>query len=131
MSKISEYGNYDTDKSQTEVAKFQETGVLPVSGKYTDNGNMTTKNVKLSDLVGGGSGLPEIGSNDDGKVLTVDTDHAVWATHSGGGSDIPEMPSDADTYDYVLGIKDGKLAWVQLEVYLGSSSGFIDVEYKS
>lgn len=84
MAKISEYDNYDTGKSQTEVAKFQETGVLPVSGKYTDNGNMTTKKVKLSDLVGGGSGLPEIGSNDDGKVLTVDTDHAVWAEPSGG-----------------------------------------------
>ena len=84
MAKISDYDNYDTDKSQAEVEKFQETGVLPVSGKYTDNGNMTTKNVKLSDLVGGGSGLPEIGSNDDGKVLTVDTDHAVWAEPSGG-----------------------------------------------
>ena len=38
------------------MEKFKETGVLPVSGKYTDSGKMTTKNVKLSDLVGGGGG---------------------------------------------------------------------------
>lgn len=56
MAKISDYGNYETGKTQSEVETFKETGVLPVSGKYTDNGTMTTKNVKLSDLVGGGGG---------------------------------------------------------------------------
>ena len=48
MTKISDYDNYETGKTQTEVEKFKDTGVLPVSGKYTDNGTMTTKNVKLS-----------------------------------------------------------------------------------
>jgi len=81
MAKISEYDNYETDKSPSEVAKFQETGVLPVSGKYTDNGNITTKNVKLSELVGGGGGDAEslaghglYASNDK---LTVDTDDTL------------------------------------------------------
>ena len=80
MAKISDYGNYDTDKSQAEVEKFQETGVLPVSGKYADNGNMTTKNVKLADLVGGGGApVPTPASGDVGKVLTVDSsENIVW-----------------------------------------------------
>lgn len=98
MAKISEYGNYDTDKSQAEVEKFQETGVLPVSGKYADNGNMTTKNVKLSDLVGGGGApVPTPAGGDVGKVLTVgDSDNLVWDT-------VPSSPTN------VIGGSDGAI----------------------
>lgn len=82
MAKISEYRNYSENvPSGGTTAKFKETGVIPVSGKYTETGDMETKNVLMSELLGG---LPEIGSNDNGKVLTVDTDHAVWAEPSGG-----------------------------------------------
>lgn len=42
------------------------------------------------DIEGGGSGLPEIGSGDNGKVLTAsvhgDAKEATWETPSGGGS---------------------------------------------
>lgn len=71
--KISDYNNYEIVKTQAEVDTFKETGVLLVSGKYTDNGKMTTKNVKPSDLVGGGgASVPTPTSSDVGKVLTVD-----------------------------------------------------------
>lgn len=91
MAKISVYDNYETGMSPTEVEKFKETGVLPVSGKYTDNGTMTTKNVKLSDLVGGGgsgSDLPPITPSDEGKFLKVESGEAAWG--EGGGGDDPE-----------------------------------------
>lgn len=91
MSKISDYGNYETGKSQSEVETFKETGVLPVSGKYTDNGTMTTKNVKLSDLVGGGGGDAESLAGqglyaNDGK-LTVDTDDTLKIVDVGYSSE--------------------------------------------
>ena len=89
MARISDYGNYETGKAQAEVEKFKETGVLPVSGKYTDSGKMTTKNVKLSDLVSGGAPVPTPTSADTGKVLTVgDSDSLVW----------DEVPSSQPNY---------------------------------
>lgn len=56
MAKISEYDNYESEKTATEIGKFVETGVIPVSGKYTANGDMETKNVPMSELLGGGGG---------------------------------------------------------------------------
>lgn len=49
------------------------------------------------------------------------------------GNVLPELPPDANTSYYVLGIKEGQLAWVELEtesISQGSSSGPVDVEYK-
>lgn len=131
MAKISEYGNYETGKSPTEIENFKDTGIIPVSGSYTgSNDDMTTKSIALSDLAE--SGLPDTTGHNQGDVLTIGDNGPDWIapTSGGGGSDIPEIPEDADAKDYVLGIKDGKLAWVQLEVYLGSSEGFFDVDYK-
>lgn len=51
MAKISEYTNYGENvPSGGSTAKFKETGVIPVSGKYTDNGAMETRNVPLSEV---------------------------------------------------------------------------------
>lgn len=51
MAKISEYRNYGENvPSGGSTAKFKETGVIPVSGKYTDNGDMETRNVPLSEV---------------------------------------------------------------------------------
>lgn len=56
MAKISAYDNYKTGKESAEIGKFEETGVIPVSGKYTADGKMETKNVPMSELLGGGGG---------------------------------------------------------------------------
>jgi len=93
MSTLSSYENYTTENGSEytaeEKAKFVATGVLPVSGKYhTDDAKPKTKSVKLSDLIGGGSDLPEHGSQDKDKVLTVvgsNGDEIGWRTVSGGG----------------------------------------------
>ena len=51
MAKISEYTNYSENvPSGGSAAKFKETGVIPVSGKYTETGNMETRNVPLSEV---------------------------------------------------------------------------------
>lgn len=88
MAKISEYTNYGENvPSGGTTAKFQETGVIPVSGKYKDDGTMETRNVKMSDLVGGGGGDAESLAGrglqaSDGK-LTVDTDDTLTIVEVG------------------------------------------------
>lgn len=85
MAKISTYKNYVTGKTTDEVDKFKETGVLPVSGKYTENGNMETKSIALSDLAG--SGLPDTTGHNQGDVLEIGANGPEWsAPSSGGGS---------------------------------------------
>ena len=117
MSKISEYTNYSENvPSGGTTAKFQETGVIPVSGKYKDDGTMETRNVKMSDLVGGGGGVPTPGADhaDVGKVLTVknvdNTDEIVWDAPQGG---FPQPPSDYESKDYFLHINktSGTIEW--------------------
>lgn len=99
MAKISDYGNYKTGKTDAEVEKFDETGVIPVSGKYTANGKMETKNVLMSELLGGGSDLPPTTGAEDGYVLTYKSgspsDEIVWAAPAGGGggSSLPDLPT--------------------------------------
>jgi hypothetical protein len=44
--------------------------------------------------------------------------------------DIPDFPEHADSKSYVLGIKNGAFAWVELETTTGSSAGTYSVEYK-
>ena len=75
---IADYDNYEDGKSSEQVQQFQASGVIPVAGKYSANGTMETKNVPLSDLLGGGSELPPIESGDTGKVLQVDGYSLVW-----------------------------------------------------
>lgn len=75
MAKISSYEDYSLD-DQTEVSssekeKFEDTGVIPVSGQYETNGDKKTKSVKLKDLLTRGGGLPEYDGADINKVLTV------------------------------------------------------------
>lgn len=43
----------------------------------------------------------------------------------GGGSDIPELPPDAADRDYVLGIKNGKLDWVELQTTVSSITHYV------
>ena len=51
MAKISEYTNYSENvPSGGSTAKFKETGVIPVSGKYKDDGAMETRKVPLSEI---------------------------------------------------------------------------------
>jgi hypothetical protein len=78
--------------------------------------------------------LNDFPANQDGYVVVGNT------VGNGGGkkllsdiSNIPEFPDDADTSNYVLGIQDGHLAWVELTtdtIYIGSDSTSVDVEYK-
>lgn len=67
MAKISAYDNYKTGKASAEIGKFEETGVIPVSGKYTADGKMETKNVPMSELLGGGGG----GGGDDAVYVVL------------------------------------------------------------
>ena len=49
------------------------------------------------------------------------------------GDVLPELPPDASSKSYVLGIVNGELGWVELEtdsISQGSSSGPVNVEYK-
>lgn len=78
--------------------------------------------------------LNDFPSNQDGYVVVGNKEG------NGGGkkllsdfSNIPELPEDADYKYYVLGIKDGQLAWVNLEtatMEIGSSTYYADVVYK-
>ena len=48
-------------------------------------------------------------------------------------SAVPDLPSDAGSKNYVLGIKDGQLSWVELKTdsfQQGSTLGPVDIEYK-
>lgn len=85
MAKISTYKNYVTDKTTAEVDKFKETGVLPVSGKYTANGEMETKSITLSDLTE--SDLPDTTGHNQGDVLTIGANGPDWSTPT---SDLPD-----------------------------------------
>jgi len=83
MAKISTYKNYKTGKTPAEVEMFDETGVIPVSGKYTKNGDMETKSIALSDLAG--SGLPDTTGHNQGDVLAIGANGPDWSAPSGGG----------------------------------------------
>ena len=84
MAKISEYTNYGENvPSGGSTAKFKETGVMPVSGKYKDDGAMETRNIELSDLIQ--SDLPDTTGHNQGDVLTIGANGPDWAAPSGGG----------------------------------------------
>lgn len=70
MSKIGEYDDWKKGHSSAgEQEKFKETGKIPVSGKYTSEGQAETRNIPLSELYGGGGAdIPMNGNNCD--VLT-------------------------------------------------------------
>lgn len=85
MSKISEYEDYsiddETEVSSSEKEKFEDTGVIPVSGKYEANGPLKTKTVKLKDMLGGGGGGGG-GGLTKGADITVSNEMII--TPSGG-----------------------------------------------
>ena len=81
------------------------------------------KNIKDFDTFTGTDGYLIVDGTDEntpgGKKLLSDL------------STVPDLPSDASSKSYTLGIKDGKLTWVELQtVWFGSSSGPVDIEYK-
>jgi hypothetical protein len=82
MAKMSQYT--PLDENDKEYFFGEGEGAVVTVGETNASSGKVNRLVKLSDIGGGDGGLPEIGSNDDGKVLTVDTDHAVWAEPSGG-----------------------------------------------
>lgn len=80
--KMSQYTPLANDEKEYFLGDGE--GAVVTVGETSASSGKVNRLVKLSDIGGGDGGLPEIGSNDDGKVLTVDTDHAVWAEPSGG-----------------------------------------------
>lgn len=69
------------------------------------NGNGGGKK-KLSEIT------PDASQATPGQVLTVnDQNQAEWKDNNS----VPPLPEDASTYDYVLGIQNGELAWVKLK----------------
>lgn len=79
MAKISAYDNYKTGKESAEIGKFEETGVIPVSGKYTADGKMETKNVPMSELLGGGGGGDDSVTINIGDLFTgMPADTGMW-----------------------------------------------------
>ena len=80
--KMSQYTPLANDEKEYFLGDGE--GAVVTVGETSASSGKVNRLVKLSDIGGGAGGLPEIGSNDDGKVLTVDTDHAVWAEPSGG-----------------------------------------------
>ena len=60
----------------------------------------TVDTLKKNLGIDGGSGLPEIGSGDNGKVLTAsvdgDTKEATWETPSGGGGGVIYVTESLD-----------------------------------
>ena len=75
MAKISSYENYTLDDgsavSSSEQETFEETGVIPVSGQYVQDGTKKTKSVKLKDLLTSGGSLPDYSTSYAGEVLTL------------------------------------------------------------
>ena len=76
--------------------------------------------------------VPDPGNNQHrGHVLTVnDSDDSIeWAAPQGGGggSDVPDVPTDYAEKSYVLGINQatGKLAWYQLNNGSGSAINYM------
>ena len=90
--KMSQYTPLDAN--DTEYFFGEGEGAVVTVGETSASSGKVNRLVKLSDIGGGG----------------------------GGGSNIPELPDDAATRDYVLGIKDGKLDWVELDVYVSGST---------
>lgn len=83
--KMSAYPNVnDTTKvsAAQKEAFMADAVVVGVGSKPSGQTGKVNYGIPLSEF--GGGGIPAIGSNDDGKVLTVDTDHAVWTEPSGG-----------------------------------------------
>lgn len=95
---------------------------------FTDSDGYIAVGTTAAGSTGGGKKLlstitPDASQASVGQVLTVNDQHKAEWKYA-----VPPIPDDADDYDYVLGIKDGHLAWVELDVELGS--GYVDVEYK-
>ena len=120
MAKISAYGNYKTEKTAAEIGKFEETGVIPVSGKYTADGKMETKNVPMSDLLGGGGG------GDDGGTITSDigTYYNYVVSHTGDPVDV------SDVYTQIFSaVWDGKKVLVtSMFSEVAALSGYVDMD---
>ena len=131
---IGDYEDYHTEDGQpiADVSYFEQDAVIPLSGKYNlSDARKTTKSVKLSDVIGdikgitpgtgltggGDSGTVVVGIDIEnataGQVLSINqnVDGVEWTSLPSVPS-IPTVPSD--TEQYVLGIKNGTLAWVKV-----------------
>lgn len=69
--------------------------------------------------------IPDASQATEGQVLIVNSQHKpVWDDVSV----VPDLPADASSKAYVLGIKNGQLTWVELMAE--TQSGTLNVAYK-
>ena len=101
---------------------------LPSGGNA---GQVLKKTANGSEWANEKTELPTGGSA--GDVLKKTANGTEWGS-AGGGTDLPPLPQDAATKNYVLGIKDGVLAWTELTADATVSSGYVSkinaIEYK-
>ena len=108
----------------------------------TDFSRMNREYIKAvaAESGGGGSGLPEITAQDEGKVLTVDTGEAVWGTVNNPFFVVNQNPENGDLDKTWQEVHDASSAGKFIVVFTDSSdeentalqTGFISsVEYST